>query len=357
MGTYRRETNAYLRFCRDVLKADAYGDDGCPTHLLAHCYAWHLIQAEYAVSTVRSKLSAIVDHLVEQHVIVSRHAFYSPALARLLRGWHRLQSVTLGNERTRCKIELSSGIYASLRTIAITERAKNSPDSVVIAAAALAVGMTLHGGFRPSEIMNPYGTATARCYMRAGTTHWLLPDGTYVCVTNTRKLPPTTRPTALVTLLPTKADQTGRNGPRAIAANPDTSATSFCMVTELFAFLRVHTPSNPSEGIFAGATSHKTKLLSTVRELYRLTAIANGLDPRRLIPHSGRVGHVAMLVTGGFDSLTICMSGGWRSADGIKPYMRAAVDLSIRTARALYDVNGIRLCDIKHMYNTADIRG
>jgi len=357
VGAYARSVKRYLYFCRDVLDVHPYGDDGCPIHLLAHCFAWHLIQQELAISTVRGYLCAIVDHLVETHVITSRHSFYSPALLRLLKGWLRLRSLSLGNERLRCKIELTALLYASMRHIAATLSTTSSSDPVLIQAASLAVGITLHSGFRPSEVMNPFGSPHARCYMRAGTSSFLLHDGSYVSTTSIGSLPASAKPIAFVTLLPTKADQTGRNGPRAFACNPDQTPTAFCLVRELFTFLRRHTPTDPSEGIFAGATAHKTALLSTVRDLYRRTAIHNNLDPSRLVPHSGRVGHVAMLITAGFDGTSVCLSGGWRSAKGVEPYMRSAVSLSLRTAKALYDVGAIALRDQQHMYNTPDIRG
>lgn len=357
VGSYARSVRRYLLFCRDTLELHPYGDDGCPIHLLAHCFAWHLIQQELAISTVRGYLCAVVDHLIEIHVIVSRHAFYSPALLRLLKGWLRLRSLSLGNERLRCKIELTALLYSSMRSIALSLESNPSFDPVLVRAASLAVGMTLHSGFRPSEVMNPYGTPNARCYLRAGSSSFLLPDGSYVPTTAVETLPASTVPVAFVTLLPTKADQTGRNGPRAFARNPDTSPGAFCLVRDLFIFLRLHTPSDPTEGIFAASTRSKTALLNMVRDLYRRTAIHNGLDPSRLVPHSGRVGHVAMLITAGFDGSVICLSGGWRSAKGVEPYMRSAVHLSQRTVKALCDTHAIALEDQKHMYNTPDIRG
>lgn len=167
VGSYARSVRRYLLFCRDTLELHPYGDDGCPIHLLAHCFAWHLIQQELAISSVRGYLCAVVDHLIEIHVIVSRHAFYSPALLRLLKGWLRLRSLSLGNERLRCKIELTALLYSSMRSIALSLESNPSFDPVLVRAASLAVGMTLHSGFRPSEVMNPYGTPNARCYLRA----------------------------------------------------------------------------------------------------------------------------------------------------------------------------------------------
>ena len=139
-----------------------------------------------------------------------------------------------------------------------------------------------------------------RMVPQAATTHWNMSDGSYICIMQTHTMDITNIPVAFITMLPTKADQTGRNGPRACYRNKKNN--EFCLVKALFLFLHKYPPTRSTHGVFSGVTTSPSVIMTSARDLFRRTAIKTGLDPKRLVLHSGRVGLVAQVLNGGFDA-------------------------------------------------------
>ena len=125
----------------------------------------------------------------------------------------------------------------------------------------------------------------------------------------------------------------GGSGTRAVAANPRTGSP--CLVQRLFDYV-VHHPPPPAGHLFPRAN------YDVVSTVVKRVALAQGLDSSRVCPHAMRVGSVTMLSALRHMAQTSSPGaelehGMWRSAQGLRPYLRSALNSGAQTSLTLYD--------------------
>jgi hypothetical protein len=130
-----------------------------------------------------------------------------------------------------------------------------------------------------------------------------------------------------------KNHQDGDAGPRSMSRAPERA--TLCCLTILFHFL-VEFPPAPVSALLSGGDIAVSSRV--IQEIFTMTAIALGLDPKRLVPHSLRCAAVSQML--GFDTFSdtdFKAQGRWKSIDSLKPYAHTSLAHSRRITPALYD--------------------
>ena len=125
-----------------------------------------------------------------------------------------------------------------------------------------------------------------------------------------------------------------------MGAAPHPMQHHFCCVRVLFDYFSMF-PGR--RGALALASHGVAVKWTDLRELCRMVAVANGLDPLRLLPHSLRSGAQSQLEMASDERRT--QQGGWLTAGGMRIYARKMLGHAKEVAAALHDPS---ICLIAH---------
>jgi hypothetical protein len=129
-----------------------------------------------------------------------------------------------------------------------------------------------------------------------------------------------------------KNDIRGKGGPRAMAADPRGTASSFCTVTAIWELVRRYPPLSGGS-IFAGLPVLLTD--SHINVLLKVVAARLHLDPSRLLPHGLRVAGPVQLSQ--FSDAVKMAQGNWHSVQGMLAYARGSLNHAALVAEAMHD--------------------
>lgn len=279
-------------------------------------------------------VSHVIKHLLDNQWITARASARSDRSRDIVRGLTRHHATTQIAARLRCKIPCTFHIMVeALRQSASCYATPLLAPVRSALRAALALGYAL--SLRPQEYLAV--ASTVPLWKRAHSSlafFWFPGLESPFSICSPDAFPPGLRPSAFTLFLDfNKNHQDGDSGPRSMVAAP--SGSPFCCLSLLFDFLCQYPPLVDAP-LLSGATTPITPRVVTA--LFSQTALALGLDPSRLVPHSLRGAALSqMIVSTAFSDVDLLVQGRWKSASGFRPYAHSSLAHARRVSPALYD--------------------
>jgi hypothetical protein len=279
-------------------------------------------------------ISHVIKFLLDNQWITSRAAVRSDRSRDIVRGLIRTNSSHAIASRLRCRIPCTFHIMLeALNQASLRYSIPSAGPTCLAIRGALALGYAL--SLRPQEYLAV--RATVPLWKRAHSSlafFWFpgLPTPYSVC--SPHAYPAGLRPSAFTLFLDfNKNHQDGDAGPRSMAPAPPHAP--FCCLLMLFEFLVAYPPL-PDSPLLSGSPVPISPAVVTA--VFTRTALALGLDPTRLVPHSLRGAALSqMIASAAFTDIDLLTQGRWKSSAGIRPYAHTSLAHATRVTPSLYD--------------------
>ena len=300
---------------------------------IACCFAAHLRITRStkghpikAVS-IDQYITHVADYLVTNEHILSGGELRSRRLTMLLAGYTANDDVGIPL-RLRQKIPMTYPIACIMYRLAATMHT-STKRLALRAAVAMAFGLSL----RPGEYLVMEEETPLTHQANASNCFFVFNDDECVCVCDPHLYPVGRTPSFFLCMFThLKSDKKGEGGPRAVGRAPSSSPNHFCCVLTLYEYFRAH----PGRRETLALSAHGPGVTwSEMRTLCHLAAAETGLDPTRLVPHSGRAGAQAQLEDESDERRR--QQGGWGTIAGMAAYSRKALGHARAVAAALHD--------------------
>ena len=297
----------------------------------ANCYLSHAVRRTVGARDVADNSSI-------------RTSFTKGVLRGLMRTYDRDHPV-----RGRTRVPLSFALVVTAVDV-INGLFGNPADRIVMRAAlAVAYGLSL----RPGEYLAMTGTSeralNEQALAGAGYLWW---EGRAysVCEPHTFPEGPADTFSLLVDFL--KQDPSGKGMPRAVAR--PTAPAPFCCVGAIEAYARSRKLERTDPLLMMGDKQLKWDMF---RFLMCALARKVGLDPARLIVHSGRYGAPNQIVAHGFARDVVMVQGGWASEGGASSYLMPSLSHAKMVANAIHDPTAIPVAYLAHAFTAGNTVG
>ena len=296
-----------------------------PTHVVLRTLEYFVCYLRWSrhieSHTISNYLTHLTTYLQEQSIPIpprNKHIHF------LLTTWKK-EDFLHQPIRLRTKIPLSADLMWRIFDL-LDVWYHDVPDMSAMfkAALSLAYGLSL----RPSEYLDngAWGHTTHEddlpCEIILGTNaffKWCCDDTYYPCTNPSAFRHLTDQPDYLLAFLDaSKNDPFGRGEPRCLAKSPTTSR--FNCLLAIFNFLKKFPPL-PNHSILSGS-SPTTLTRRLFRSMIERAALALGLDPKRLLPHSLRVGACTQLASSSMSISDQAHQSHHFSFDGLNAYSR-----------------------------------
>ena len=359
VNTYQSGVDAFTRF------ALAHN---IPEELFSLGAAIIFATMEYYICYLREKHLAaktISDYITHLSTVIREKGLPDTTLLRnkrisyMLNGWKKQDERRIP-ERLRVKIPLSADIMWRLFAL-IDEWFASSPSLRLLYRAAFSFGFGL--GLRPREYISPSSVSDSDIdatdveddESEQPIDHTLRGSDVFFQWAGAEVFHPATTPTNFPKGKPeflhalldsSKNDPAGKGAPRSLFKAPPGS--KFDCLGNIFNFLRQF-PPKPNSHILSGLPETRVST-GMINKVLKRAARSLGLDPRRLLPHSIRVGSSSQT-----DSMPLndrLMHTNHRSIHGAMTYFRKTSALAKRTAPHLHDVSVLPLSSLVLTYMT-----
>ena len=291
----------------------------------ANCYLSHAIRR-----TVGAR--GIVDNTA------IRTNFTKGVLRGLSRSHDRSHPV---RDRTRVPLTYSLVVTA----VDVINGLFGNPSNRIVMHAALAVAYGL--SLRPGEYLAMSGNAERALDEQAlAGAAYLWWNGKAYSICDPHNFPPGPADTFTLLVDFLKQDQSGKGMPRAVAR--PTTAVPFCCVGAIETYARSRQLKRTDPLLMMG--EHQLKW-DAFRFLTCALARKVGLDPARLIVHSGRYGAPNQIVAHGFARDVVMVQGGWASEGGAGAYLMPSLNHAKLVADAIHDQDAIPVPYLAHAFN------
>jgi hypothetical protein len=250
--------------------------------LLIHC-----LNLPVMPDVANSYLSHVSRFLLDNEYILFPHELHSSRATQILRGAKK-ESDSHIPARLRVKIPLTYPFACAACDIATT---------LLCVQCGIMLGFGL--STRPQELLHVQADAPLSHHANSSLSFFWFSNIPYnVCYPSL--YPPGHLPDGFSLLLDFhKNHQQGAGGPRAVWRS--THPQGRCCVLTAFAFLSAHPPAPDTPLLSALGTQLSA---ATINVVFKATAKRQGLDPKRLLPHSMRFGVIYQLDSAGFDDAT-----------------------------------------------------
>ena len=332
--TYDTGVGTFFEFAELYqLPTDVFQRSPPEVHVVMEHFALHLRRLQVKASTISQYVSHIIEHL--KLLGCAAHLRGTP-LAVILQ-CARNQDARLRPTRLSQKIPIVWALMLPiLRDLDVTFAFDEPSRLLYRAVMATAYGLCcrIHEIIAAAPSTNRLGQPLVDHAIMAPHVAFAFHGDTKIYrACDPRSFPPGRRPYQYTGFHDSLKNSAGGSGTRAVAANP--RADTPCLVQCLFEYVVRHPPP-PSGHLFPRA------LYSVISAVVKRVVSAHGLDASRACPHAMRVGSVTMLSALRHSAPASVPSeelehGMWRSAEGLRPYQRSALNSGALTSLSLYD--------------------
>jgi integrase len=341
------------------IPADLHELSRAELHWVARSFVYWLRHATLSgahrkASTISQYVSHVIFHLKLLDYPDAMDIMRPPQVKMMLTGYDADDGAAVP-ERLRVKIPLTLAIVlAALAIIDELYPPSREPARNAGLKAALCLGLGL--ALRPGEYLHetltrpsPHEALAQKAFFTFRGPH--VDPHTPYPVTDPERYPrDPTRPSGLcmphmlvLFLEHTKNDRVGHGGPRVLAQAPPNA--QFSLLDVVFECLRAFPPprtGNVFDGIMPALT------VKILRDVLKVVAIRNGLDPARVVPHGFRAG--AIFQTDGASPEDQLALGRWHNLEGKRPYDRIAFQQAFRIAPLMNDPSITTLADLVFLF-------
>ena len=291
-----------------------------------------------------------------RRLVMHTKVWRNEMVAAYMDGYRRRDILLRGAPRTHVKIDVSLTIV--LRAVAVARVLFASHPKIIADTVCASMLLGLCFGLRPGDYLYPHDkryTDKNNC-LDASQFAFIFPSSDDpIQITSPEMFPPGESPVYMICLPDfDKGHPLGRLGMRAIKAMRQVPGQPevHCSVTIIFNYFKLH-PASPGGTLFSSFPV-STCLYQCVRRVLKDTAIALGLDPRRVLPHGLRAGVITQLNSMGHSKEAKQRATGHASEAGLNAYERAALTHADDTVLAINNTNPVTVGLLRFMYNTDD---
>ena len=360
LNTYQSGLTAWDQFAAEFnIPADVFQLDSLAIHMTVEYFACFLRSRRHVKSSTINEYITHVATNARERGLPDTTTLRSTRLHYILESFTKADARAIP-QRLSIKIPLTADLLWRLENF-IDKHFPNSPIATLYKA-AFSLGFLI--GPRPGEYLK---TPTRHRHRRLlhdtedivddhcadPSTHlvtgrhcafkWPSND-TLFLATSPLTFPPGT-PEAIFIMIPSgKADKLGKGSARCGAAPPHGSKIN-CL-SNIFEFLR-HYPPQPDQPLLSGFTGSNVTS-ADINSILKNFARSVGLDPKRLLPHSIRVGTTVQ--TDALSDIDQLQLTGHISRNGKLAYCRRTLALAKRAAPFLHDTTVQPLEQIRFLY-------